>query len=1046
MSDKRWVVGVVLTAVLAVSFWSGSRYPALNQKAQMGSEFQLADPLSFDVVFPVQPGDPVPTRVGKSTINWLQTNAKGMVFGILLAASFMSLFSLLERKSYKDRFANTLLGVVIGAPLGVCVNCAAPIARGLHAAGARVETTLAAMFSSPTFNVVVLTMLFSMFPLYMALIKFGLSLLFILVVVPVVTWWAVGEHDVENCGVDPHSRIQPGFPATDSFQPFQSDTEGPADSWTQALGWLTRHFCTHLWFILKWTLPLMLLAGFLGALVVNLLPTESLVEALPVTYVGKVLGMAGVAVVGLFLPVPIAFDVVVTAALMAAGMPVMYAMILLFTLGIFSVYPFTILWTAVSRKLIVTLVLGLLTFGVAGGAAAHEWNQFEQRKQQEFLREYFFSNFDFPAERPSTPLISSNSSDLELVDSLKRAPLDLEPMEVDSTIEVVVERTDFADHTSTPGPLFQKFEGSLLGLDANVGPSTHPLLGYFRGIASGDVHNDGWPDILITAQPGMSLYANVGGREFVRQALAVPDLRGLLIVNGALVDLNNDGWSDILFSTIGKGAYVIYNNAGSFVEGQLVQLPFDGAQASPAIAIGDVDLDGDLDVVLGHRDNAPLPTPTSQDVLIKNDPSGFNAVPLSGVIGTTMASLLTDINGDRKLDLIAGVDGYPDNYYLGDGGGRFDLIMSGDETIPHSTHSTMSIDSADIDNDLVPEFYLTQVTGRTVPRGTVLRRLAGIESCGEVEAASQENLCREYTQLYDTMVSSWNKRNVFDCLEIGSEEQREVCIVWHLSFSAAWWAKNQPLCDLFPSRWEMLAYQCNMAFLPTVSNEEEFSRAIPYIFDRNVLLMAGSDGRFNDRALEKNVSFGEYSWSGKFADLDHDGWQDLYLVNGAPMSRYLTSNFFYRNEGGERFVDETAEHGLVDYLSTGAFTFVDFDNDGDLDIIAAPFGGGVRLYRNNVDQGHAIVFELRDYIGNASGIGSKIVVHYGPDGSRHQMREIKMGGGYMSYDAPRAHFGLADFDGVQAVEVFWSTGERSVVRGDFQAGTRYRITRSQQSE
>ena len=56
-------------------------------------------------------------------------------------------------------------------PLGVCVNCAAPIAKGLYAGGARAETTLAAMIASPTLNIVVLTMLFGLFPFYMALTK-----------------------------------------------------------------------------------------------------------------------------------------------------------------------------------------------------------------------------------------------------------------------------------------------------------------------------------------------------------------------------------------------------------------------------------------------------------------------------------------------------------------------------------------------------------------------------------------------------------------------------------------------------------------------------------------------------------------------------------------------------------------------------------------------------------------------------------------------------------------------------------------------------------
>ena len=70
----------------------------------------------------------------------------------------------------------------------------------------------------------------------------------------------------------------------------------------------------------------MLLAGFLGAVVVHLLPLDFLLEIEP--GVGSLLL---VALVGVFLPVPIAFDIVLAAVLVAAGAPMIYSMTLLFT-------------------------------------------------------------------------------------------------------------------------------------------------------------------------------------------------------------------------------------------------------------------------------------------------------------------------------------------------------------------------------------------------------------------------------------------------------------------------------------------------------------------------------------------------------------------------------------------------------------------------------------------------------------------------------------------------------------------------------------------
>ena len=178
--DKRFILSLLSLATLAIFFWAGSRVPQLNEKAIMGESADL-DAIGFDVVLAVKPDDSVVTKVLYTTVNWLQTNKKGMTFGVLFAAIIMVLFSQLKKRSFKSRFANSGLGMVIGAPLGVCVNCAAPIARGIHSGGAAVETTLGAMISSPTLNVIVLTILFSLFPLYIVGLKLALTVGFILI-------------------------------------------------------------------------------------------------------------------------------------------------------------------------------------------------------------------------------------------------------------------------------------------------------------------------------------------------------------------------------------------------------------------------------------------------------------------------------------------------------------------------------------------------------------------------------------------------------------------------------------------------------------------------------------------------------------------------------------------------------------------------------------------------------------------------------------------------------------------------------------------------
>ena len=57
--DKRVVVVLLLLLGIGISFWAGSRVPALNEKALMGGDAQL-NALGFETVWEVQETDPIP--------------------------------------------------------------------------------------------------------------------------------------------------------------------------------------------------------------------------------------------------------------------------------------------------------------------------------------------------------------------------------------------------------------------------------------------------------------------------------------------------------------------------------------------------------------------------------------------------------------------------------------------------------------------------------------------------------------------------------------------------------------------------------------------------------------------------------------------------------------------------------------------------------------------------------------------------------------------------------------------------------------------------
>ena len=67
-------------------------------------------------------------------------------------------------------------------------------------------------------------------------------------------------------------------------------------------------------------------------------------------------------------------------------------------------------------------------------------------------------------------------------------------------------------------------------------------------------------------------------------------------------------------------------------------------------------------------------------------------------------------------------------------------------------------------------------------------------------------------------------------------------------------------------------------------------------------------------------------------------------------------------------------------------------------------------------------------------------MHYGPDGRLHHTRESKASGGFHSFDAPEAHFGLGEETQIGRVEVRWSTSETTVFEQPFPVGRDYVLT------
>lgn len=88
-------------------------------------------------------------------------------------------------------------------------------------------------------------------------------------------------------------------------------------------------------------------------------------------------------------------------------------------------------------------------------------------------------------------------------------------------------------------------------------------------------------------------------------------------------------------------------------------------------------------------------------------------------------------------------------------------------------------------------------------------------------------------------------------------------------------------------------------------------------------------------------------------DFNNDGLIDILFLNGAPLpdassKAAKTGNALYKNDGGWKFTDVTADSGLNDHAYHLGVCIGDYDNDGHPDIFLSNFGPDI-LYHNNGD-------------------------------------------------------------------------------------------------
>ena len=197
--------------------------------------------------------------------------------------------------------------------------------------------------------------------------------------------------------------------------------------------------------------------------------------------------------------------------------------------------------------------------------------------------------------------------------------------------------------------------------------------------------------------------------------------------------------------------------------------------------------------------------------------------------------------------------------------------------------------------------------------------------------------------------------------------------------------------------------------------------------DSSRLFRNNGDGTFTDVTFESKLYYPAGTMGAGVADLDNDGYVDLYIGTGDPQMSRLEPNRLFRNNGDGTFADFTS---YVDFARPGnkghGVTFIDIDGDGDLDIFAQ-LGGHYpgdhtynAFYRNlKGNRNHWLEVDLHGVKSNRFAIGAQITVKAG---NLLVYREIKGGEGFGTTNPYRQHFGLGGHERIDSLEVHWPSG------------------------
>jgi enediyne biosynthesis protein E4 len=166
-------------------------------------------------------------------------------------------------------------------------------------------------------------------------------------------------------------------------------------------------------------------------------------------------------------------------------------------------------------------------------------------------------------------------------------------------------------------------------------------------------------------------------------------------------------------------------------------------------------------------------------------------------------------------------------------------------------------------------------------------------------------------------------------------------------------------------------------------------------------------------------------WHSQFEDVNNDGLVDLFVAKGnvdqMPDFAAKDPNNLLLQYEKDKFVEAGGKAGVDSVMQSRGAALIDFNLDGQIDLVVANRRSQTQIYRNTNKLGHWVQIKLKQTDVNVDALSAVLEVKIG---ERILRREITVGGGLASGRNGWWHFGLGG-EIATTITVKWPDGSSS---------------------